>query len=146
MLIVVALVAMIAGVSYPSISSGLASLRMRSATNAVAAFLSSSLDRAERSQQAVELTINPRLNLLSAISADTKFRQVLEVPESVHIVGIQPPLANQNPNDLQSRRYLLYPGGSAPRVGVELAGPGGLRRIVAVDPLTGFPRVGVPIP
>jgi prepilin-type N-terminal cleavage/methylation domain-containing protein len=129
MLIVVTLIALVAGISYPSVSSGLDSLRLRSASDAMVAFLNTALDRADRRQQAVEIRISPRENLLTARSADNGFVRELHLPENISIV---------NPNE--PHRFLLYPGGSVPAIQVEVGTLGGRRRRVSVDPITGVSR------
>jgi hypothetical protein len=138
-MIVVTLVALIAGLSYPSVASGLDSLRLRSASGAIVTFLNTAVDRAERSQQAVEIWISPKDNAMVAISADRGFERRLDVPEPVHIVSVQPPLGNEAVQD-QPRRFLVYPGGTAPGIGVEIANKEGRRRLVHMDPFSGFPR------
>jgi prepilin-type N-terminal cleavage/methylation domain-containing protein len=129
MLIVVTLIALVAGISYPSVASGVDTLRLRSASDAMVAFLNTSLDRADRRQQAVEIRISPRENMLTARSADNGFARELHLPENISIV---------NPNE--PRRFLLYPGGSVPAIQVEVAIRGGRRRRVSVDPMTGVSR------
>jgi len=42
------------------------------------------------------------------------------------------------------RRVVLFPGGVAPRIGVEIANRRGTRRIVRVDPITGTPQIERP--
>jgi len=59
-LIVVALIALIAGLSYPAVSSGLDTLRLRSTSDAMVSFLNIALDHADRRQQAVEVIVSPR--------------------------------------------------------------------------------------
>lgn len=127
MLIVVTLIALLAGVSYPSISSGIESLRLRSASDSIVAFLNTAIDRADRRQQAVEIRISPRENGLSARSADAVFARDLALPPDVHMA---------NPSDA---RFLLYPGGTVPPITIELVSTGGRHRIVRVDPITGVP-------
>jgi hypothetical protein len=39
------------------------------------------------------------------------------------------------------RRILLLPGATAPAMGVQLANRHGTRRMVRLDPMTGFPHV-----
>ena len=39
------------------------------------------------------------------------------------------------------RRFVLYPGGVVPRIGLELANRKGTHRIVRVDPITGVPQI-----
>ena len=137
-LIVVALIAMIASLSFPAVSSGLDTLRLRSASDAIVSFLNIALDHADRRQQAVEVIISPRENLLLSRTADLGFTRRLEIPAQVQIVSVQPPLpAVFDPQE--PRRFLLYPGGSVPRIGVEISTLRGRKRLVSVDPVTGSP-------
>ena len=94
------------------------------------AFLNTALDRADRRQQAVEIRISPKENLLTARSADNGFARELHLPGQ-H-------LALLIPNE--PRRFLLYPGGSVPAIQVEIATRGGRQRRVSVDPMTGVSR------
>jgi type II secretory pathway pseudopilin PulG len=141
-LIVVALIGLIAGLSYPSISSGLDTLRLRSTSDAIVSFLNIALDHADRRQQVVEVIISPRENLLLSHTADLKFTNRLEIPSQLRIVSVQPLLPNGADPD-EARHFLLYPGGSVPRVGVEISTLQGRRRLVSVDPVTGSPRAEV---
>ena len=138
LLIVVTLIAIIAGISFPAIASGLDSLRLRSASDAIVTFLDTALDRAERRQQAVEVWISPQDNAITAVSADAAFEKRLDVPDPIRIVSVEPVLPSQALNG--QRRFLLYPGGAAPRIGIEIANGQGRRRLVSIDPVTGFPR------
>ena len=45
------------------------------------------------------------------------------------------------PTDEPLRRIILMPGGAVPGVGIQLLGKRGARRIVRLDPMTGYPRV-----
>ena len=138
-LIVVALIAMIAGLSFPAVSSGLDTLRLRSTSDAIVSFLNIALDHADRRQQAVEVIVSPRENLLLSRTADLGFSQRLDLPAQLHIVSVQPPL----PTILDPegpRRFLLYPGGSVPRIGIEISTLQGRKRLVSVDPVTGSPE------
>ena len=48
----------------------------------------------------------------------------------------------QNPDDPQgARRLILMPGATVPGIGIQIANRRGTRRIVRLDPMTGFPRV-----
>jgi prepilin-type N-terminal cleavage/methylation domain-containing protein len=129
LLIVVAIVGLIAGISFPAVSSGLESIRLSSAAGSLAAFLNSALNRAERRQQPVEITIAPKDNAVWVRSAEPSYERKLEMPDGVTIEA------------QETRRFLLLPGGTAPRIGIEIANRRGPRRIVRVDPLTGVPRI-----
>jgi type II secretory pathway pseudopilin PulG len=139
-MIVMTIIALIAGLSYPSISSGLESLRLRAASDAIVALLNAAVDRADRSQQLVEVVISPKDNAVTARTADERFRRRIDVPEPVRILAVQPVLAlpNTHPDDV--RRFFIYPGGTVPRIGIEIGNGNGRRRLVRVDPISGFPR------
>lgn len=141
-LIVVALIAMIAAVSFPAVSAGLDTLRLRSTSDAIVSFLNIALDHADRRQQAVEVVISPRENTLLSRTADLSFTRRLDIPAQVSIVSVRPALPNAlDPGE--PRRFLLYPGGSVPGIGVEISTLQGRRRLVSVDPITGSPRSDV---
>ena len=142
MLIAVALIAMLAGLSYPSINAGLDSLRLRSASDQVITFFSTAVNRADRSQHVVELQILMEENALLARTADQSFVRRLKMPDPARIISVVPPLAGSvAPN--QARRFVLYPGGAIPNVGVEIATPSGRRRVIHLDPITGVARAEV---
>ena len=136
LLIVMAIVALLAGLSYPSVSSGIDSMRLRSAADGVVSFLNTAIDRADRKQQVVEIRISPGDNTLSARSADASFDRKADIPDTVHIASVAPTLADSN----SARRFLLYPGGTLPRIVIGLQSKEGRKRQVVVDPITGMPR------
>src|ERR1035441_6770048 len=57
MVVVVAIISLIVGLSLPAASAGLDSVRIVSATDSVAAFLNAAVTRAERRQQPIELVV-----------------------------------------------------------------------------------------
>ncbi|HLH44010.1 MAG TPA: prepilin-type N-terminal cleavage/methylation domain-containing protein [Bryobacteraceae bacterium] len=140
LLIVMTIVALLAGLTYPSAVAGLDAIRLRSAESQVASFLNTAMDRAERRQQAVELRIAPQENALGARSADSSFAAVMNLPDSVAIALIEPALVNAEGQN-QPRRFLLYPGGALPKISITLVTRDGRQRRVTVDPITGLPRV-----
>jgi prepilin-type N-terminal cleavage/methylation domain-containing protein len=136
MLIVVTIIALVAGLSLPSISSGLDSIRLRSASDSIVSLLNTSLDRADRRQQAIEILISPHDNSISARSADQSFTRRLDLSDPVRIATVQPAV-EADPN--QPRRFLIYPGGAVPGISINLATTSGHKRTVAIDPITGVP-------
>lgn len=139
MLIVVALIALLSAISYPSAVAGIDALRLRSASNEVVSFLNTALEQASRHQQVVELRISPKENAMAARSADSTFVRGAAIEEPVRILSVQPALENGTGNG-ETRRFLLYPGGSIPRIGVEIGTRDGRKRMVSVDPITGAPQ------
>jgi type II secretory pathway pseudopilin PulG len=143
LLVVVSLISLMIGISFPAITSGVDSLRLKAATNSVVSFFNTGLSRAERRQQVVEITISKTENALSMRSTEPGFTRRLELPEGVSIMQILPELP-QNP--LAPRTFLLYPGGTVPHFGVALVNRRNVERIVRVDPITGIPVVEQPEP
>lgn len=140
MVVVVALIALMVGVSYPAITSGIDSLRLNAATNGVVSFLDYGLSRAERRQQMVEITISKADNSLEMRSSERGFFRKLQLPEGVSIVQVLPTLPENADPDLK-RNFLLYPGGTVPPLGLQLINRRNVQRLVRVDPITGVPRV-----
>jgi len=143
MLVVVALISIMVGISYPAITSGIDSLRLNAATNGVVSFLDYGLSRAERRQQMVEITISKAENSIEMRSSEPGFYRKLQLPEGVSIVQVFP-LLPENPDPDLKRDFLLYPGGTVPPLGLQLINRRNVQRVVRVDPITGVPRVEAP--
>jgi prepilin-type N-terminal cleavage/methylation domain-containing protein len=138
MLIVVAIVGLIAGISFPAISAGLDSVRLASATDSLASFLNAAVNRAERRQEPLEVVISPKENRLTLYSNEPGFTRELKLPDGIAIEAVLP----QDPDDPQgARRLILMPGATVPGIGIRIANRRGTRRIVRLDPMTGFPHV-----
>jgi hypothetical protein len=112
-------------------------LRLRSESDSIVSFLHTAIDRASRNSQVVEIWIAPKDNVMIARSPDLAFSRRLEIPDAFHITAVLPP-AEVNPGD--PRRFLLYPGGAAPRIGVEIANNEGHKRMISIDPFTGLAK------
>lgn len=141
MLVVVGLISLMVGISYPAITSGIDSLRLKAATNSVVSFINAGLSRAERRQQVVEITIYKQENSLEMQSAEPGFVRKMQLPDGITITHVLPEL----PDDVStSRTFLLYPGGTAPPLGVQMINRRNVERVVRVDPITGVPRVEAP--
>ena len=138
MLIVATLIGLMAGISYPSVSSGVDTLRLSSASDSVAALLNSAANRAERRQEAVEVTISIKENAVSVLSSGAAYTRRLEMPVGVSIYAVLP----KPPGDAADpRRFILVPGASPPAISVEMSNRRGARRRVSVDSRTGVPLV-----
>lgn len=136
-MIVAALIALVAGITFPAATSGIESLRLRSAGDSVSHLLSAAIDHAQRRQQVIEVWISPEDNVLIARSPDVAFQRRLDLPSAFHITAIQPPA--EVPENAP-RRFLMYPGGTIPKIGIELTSQSGRKRWITVDPLSGLPR------
>ena len=79
-----------------------------------------------------------RENRLTLYSNEPGFRREFKVPDGIAIEAILPQ-ATSEPDG--PRRFLFMPGATIPGIGIQLANRRGTRRIVRLDPMTGFPRV-----
>lgn len=138
MVVVVSIIGLIAGISFPSVSAGLDSVRMVSATDSVAAFLNSAVNRAQRRQQPVGLEISPKENRLTLYSNEPGFKREFKVPDGIAIEAVLPQATGEPDGP---RHFLFMPGATMPGIGIQLANRRGTRRIVRLDTMTGFPRV-----
>jgi prepilin-type N-terminal cleavage/methylation domain-containing protein len=145
MLVVVALISLMIGIIFPTITSGIDSLRLNAATNGVVSFLDYGLSRAERRQQTVEITISKAENSLEMRSSEPGFYRKMQMPEGVSIVQVLPRLPEESADNPDAKRnFLLYPGGTVPPLGLQLINRRNVQRVVRVDSITGVPHVEAP--
>jgi prepilin-type N-terminal cleavage/methylation domain-containing protein len=142
MLVVVSIIAVAAAITYPSVNSGVDSLRLTAAADSIVSFLNGALVRADRRQELVEVTVSRAERALIVRTQDPNYIRRMELPEGVTIVRVHP--ADLGAAEEQERRFMLYPGGAVPKIAVEIQNRRGARRIVQVDPITGAPQVRVP--
>ena len=142
MIVVVSLIAILVGISFPSVASGIETLRLNSAAESTVAFINGGLNRAERRQQMVEVTILKSENALSLRSATPGFERRLDLPEGIKIESVLPEMPEDDAAG--SRTFLLYPGGTVPAFGIALVNRKQAQRVVRVDPITGVPLIESP--
>ena len=141
MMVVVAIIALIAGLSFPAVTSGIDSMRLSQGTRSVVQFLNAGLNRAERRQTVVEVTISKADNALWLRSTEG-WEKKLEMPDGVRIVDVLPDLPGTDADGM--RTFVIFPGGTTPQFGVQLVNRRGIQRLVSVDPITGVPKIEVP--
>jgi len=131
MLVVVAIIGAIVGISVPALTAGLAGVRLSSASGSVASFLTGSMNRAERREEAAAIVVDPAKNVVEVFTAASgeKPADTLAMPSGVVIEG------------QETRRFLLYPGGTFPRMEIVLRSEKGARRAVSIDPITVVPSI-----
>jgi len=138
MVIVVAIVGLVTAVMAPSMMAGLDGVRMASASDNVASFLNSAVNRVERRQQVMEVIVSINDNKLVMLTNEPGFTRELKMPEGIVIEAVLPP---QESGNGEFRRLILMPGGAVPGIGIQLVNRHNNRRIVRLDPMTGFPRI-----
>jgi prepilin-type N-terminal cleavage/methylation domain-containing protein len=131
MLIVVAIIGTIASISFPALTSGLAGVRLSSASSSAASFLTAAMNNVERREQAAAIVVSPKENRMDIFTAASgeKPAGTFQPPSGVTFEGDEP------------HRYMLLPGGAFPRISLVLRNERGSRRSVEVDPVTAVPRV-----
>ena len=139
MVVVVAIIALIVGISFPAASAGLDNVRMVSAVDSVATFLNAAVNRAERRQQPIELVIFPVEGRLALYSNEPGFIRELSMPDGVRIEAVLPEQEGADP--ALPRRILFLPGATVPGIAIQLGNRRNAHRRVRLDPMTGFPRV-----
>lgn len=144
LMVVTGIIALIIGIAFPSITSGIDSLRLNGAANGIVNFFNSGLSRAERRQQVVAITILKTRNSLEMHSSEAGFARTLELPDGVTIAAVLPRISEVEEVDDSPRTFMLYPGGAVPGFGIELINRRNVHRLVRVDPITGVPRVEAP--
>jgi type II secretory pathway pseudopilin PulG len=136
MMVVVVVVALIVSISTPSVTAGIDSVRLATATSSVAAFLNSASNLAERRERPVELIVSAKS--LTFLSTDPNSRREFTPPEGI---AMEPISALPSEDAEGVSRWLFMPGGAVPTVAIQLTNRHGGRRTVRLDPMTGFPRV-----
>ena len=143
MVVVVGIIGLIVAILAPSMTAGLDSVRMATAADNVASFLNAAVNRAERRQIPIEVIISIKENRLLLISNEPGGERELKLPDNIAIDAVLPPEENEIETD-GVRRLILMPGASVPGIGVQLINTHKNRRIVRLDPMTGFPRIETP--
>lgn len=137
MLVVIAVISLIMGVAYPSVSRGLESVRLRMASDDLASFLSLAMNRVEKLESPVEVRFLGAQRMIE-IGGPSMAVKTLKLPDGIGIGEIYPAI----PGDAQTERsVLLMPGAPFPRLTIELTSQGGGRRVVRIDPATSTPII-----
>ncbi len=138
MMVVVAIIGLIVAVAAPSVSAGIDAVRMTSAADSVATFLNAAVNRSVRRQEPLELVISLKDDKLNLYSNDPNFNRELKMPEGIQIDAVLPKVQD---DPEEARSLILMPGASVPGIGIQLANHRGGKRLIRLDPMTGFPRI-----
>ncbi len=138
MMVVVAIVSLMVGLMFPSITTGLDGIKLNTASDEVAAFLNGAMERANRRNTPVEITFLPSENAIVLRSTEAGFERRLDLPQGVTLEKILPA---GFANTALPRAVMIYPGGTVPGIGVQIGTSLGRRRLIRIDPITGTPVV-----
>jgi prepilin-type N-terminal cleavage/methylation domain-containing protein len=142
MLIVLMVVGLMVGLTYPSIGAGLDSLKLRSEADRAAALLTQGITRVERAQAPLELIIDRSAGRITLRGLRARFSRVQQLEPGLTIRQILPPLPG--PGEETSRSVLLAPGEPFPAIGLVIGNTRGQQRLVRIDPLTAMAVVETP--
>jgi prepilin-type N-terminal cleavage/methylation domain-containing protein len=131
LMVVMAIIALIAGISYPGVSRGLDGIRLRTASDDVASFLSQAMSRVERTESPLELRFLKPHGSIEMAGPATPMK-TLTLPDGIALAEVYP----VPPGDPAETNVLLLPGATFPRLVVELVARNGGHRWVRVDPAT----------
>jgi prepilin-type N-terminal cleavage/methylation domain-containing protein len=137
MMVVVAIIAFIAALSYPGVARGMERIRLRVAADDVAAFLSQAMSRVDRTESPIELRFVKAKASIEMAGPDTPLR-TLRLPDGVTLSEVYP-VPEDGPQAEPS--VLLLPGGAFPSLRVELSTLNAGQRSVRIDPVTGVPVI-----
>lgn len=142
LLIVLMVVSLLVGITYPSIGAGLDSLKLRAEADRAAALLTQGITRVERAQAPLELMVDRAAGRVALRDLHGRLARQLDLAAGVRIAGILPPVPGAG--DETARLLLLVPGEPFPAIGLLLANTRGQRRLVRIDPLTAMAVVETP--
>ena len=143
MLVVVSLIALMVGITFPSITAGMDSLRLRSAAGEVVSMFNSALTRADRLQDAVELNVSLQRRSIASRAIRSNVTRQIDLPQGIHIAHVYPEdsrWAFDESGVPVDRHFIVYPNGAVPRIVIDLTNDRGAHRIVMLDPITGVAR------
>lgn len=126
MLVVVAIIALMVSISFPTFTTGLDGFRLRSAVDHAGTLFQQARIEADRRQQPVQFTADPRNNELRAVAVDASWRETLDLEGGLRIV---------QPQGQQS--WMLYPATPPPQMRLLLEAQTGGRRGLSINVFTG---------
>lgn len=143
MIVVVALISLMIGITFPAVGAGLESLRLREGADDVVTSFNTALIRSERFQEAVEITISPARHAVETVSLGSGAKRRVDLPDGINVVQVLPfdqVGDNSEAPESTNRTFIIYPDGSVPRISIDLANRRGKHRLVSLDPITGVAR------
>ncbi len=138
MIVVVTIISLMAGLMYPSITSGLDGLKLNTTSDEIVAFLNGAIERANRKSVPIEVTVLRGENAIVVRSTEPNFMRRLDLPQGIALQKILP---ETSVDSIAPRVFVIYPGGTVPRVGVLISTSQGRRRVIRIDPITGSPMI-----
>ena len=128
-LVTVAIIAVMVGVSYPTFTRGLDGIRLRTSVSRAGTFFNRARQQADRRQSAIQFLVDPEKKMLSATAIEDSWRDEFRFENGIRVVFPTEPA-----------RLILYPGQPAPEFRLRLTNRAGTRAGLKVNVFTGVPE------
>jgi hypothetical protein len=142
MMIVMAIIGMIAALTFPSAAAGLDGLRLRSTCDETVAFLYYGMTYSERRQETVFLVIPADRTSLRWRTRKPGALKEYTLPDGLRFASVR--MGSQVDPGEADRVIPLSPGAPFPKLTLEIINRRGARRLVRIDPVAGVPEVAPP--
>jgi len=86
LLVTLAIIALIVSIAYPSMTTGIDGIRLRTSVDDIAAFFNEARNMSDRFQTPVQITVLPEDDRLHAATMDGVWQNVYELPDRVRVV------------------------------------------------------------
>lgn len=129
LMVAMAIVALMLGIAFPSMTAGLDSIVLRTDTDRAGIFFSQARLNADRLQQPVQLTSDPEKGQLTAVSIDGSWEDTLAFNDRVRVAF-----------PAQKQSVILHPSTPAPRYRLLLESERGARAGLSINIFTGTPE------
>jgi prepilin-type N-terminal cleavage/methylation domain-containing protein len=126
MLVTLAIIALIVSIAYPSMTTGIDGIRLRTSVDNIAVLFTEARNMSDRFQTPVQITVMPDQDRLHAATIDGVWQKVYELPDRVHVVIPR-----------ETGAVVLYPGSPTPGLRMLLEAEYGARTGLRFNIFTG---------
>lgn len=126
MLVTLAIIALIVSIAYPSMTTGIDGIRLRTSVDNIAVLFTEARNMSDRFQTPVQITVMPSENRLHAATIDGAWQKIYELPDRVHVVIPR-----------ETGAVVLYPGSPTPGLRMLLEAEYGARTGLRFNIFTG---------
>ena len=128
-LVTVAIIAVMVGISYPTLTRGLDGVRLRTSISQSGTFFSRARLKSTRTQEPVHFVVNPKKKELIAVDIKDRWREKLQFEDGIHVVFPE-----------GQTRFILYPEQPPPEFRLKLQNRLGTQAGLKINVLTGVPE------
>ena len=127
MLVTLAIIALIVSIAYPSMTTGIDGIRLRTSVDNIATFFNEARNMSDRLQVPVQISVLSTEDRLHAVTIDGAWQNVYELPARVHILIPQ-----------ENGTVVLFPGSPTPGLRLLLESERGGRTGLRFNIFTGI--------